>query len=78
MKGKARELKTLGWYFLIALVAELGASFWIWGHSPTHSIRDSYEGVFWAYEIDRLIAWLICFALLAFVRLIRVKPATQF
>jgi hypothetical protein len=78
MKGKARELKTWGWYFLVALVTEVGVSFWTWGHSPTHALRDLYEGNFLAYESERFIPWLIIFALLGIVRfLIKRKSATQ-
>lgn len=77
MRGRTRELKTLGWYFLIALTAEAAASYWTWNRAPTHSIRDCYAGGFWAYGTDRLVVWLVCFTFLAAVRLIKARPATE-
>jgi hypothetical protein len=77
MIGKMRELKTLGWYFLIALVAEVAASWWTWERAPSDSLRTLYQGSFGAYEAERLIPWLVGFTLLGIVRLITIKPATQ-
>ena len=51
--------------FLIALIAEVGASLWLWLSSPTDTVRVWYEGNFWAYEAVRIIPWFILFAILA-------------
>jgi hypothetical protein len=78
MVARTRELKTFGWYFLVALVTELGVSYWTWGHSPTHALRDLYEGDFLAYEAERLIPWLIIFVPLGVARaLIKRKSAAE-
>ena len=70
IRAKTREMRTWGWYFLIALVAEVFASWWAWGRAPTDSLRVLYEGDFLAYEVERLIPWLIVFALLGIIRLL--------
>ena len=77
MMGRMRELKTLGSYLLVAFVAEVGASWWTWSSAPTDSLRVWYAGNFRAYEIERVIPWLIGFMLLGILRLLIVKPATQ-
>jgi len=73
MTGKMREWKTFGWYFLIALVAEVISFRWTWESAPTDSLRVIYEGSFWAYEAEGIIPWLICFTLLGLLRIIRVR-----
>ena len=78
MTGKVRELKTLGCYFLIALIAEVAASWWTWLGAPTDSLRALYEENFWAYELERLSPWLIGFVLLSILRIITDKPTTYF
>jgi len=49
---------------LIAFVAEVAIVTWRWGHSPTHGIRDWYEGSFQSYIVDNVGAWLIVFTVL--------------
>jgi hypothetical protein len=78
MTGRRGELKTLGGYFLIALIAELAASWWTWLGAPTDSLRALYEENFRAYEFERLTPWLIGFALLSILRIITGKRATYF
>lgn len=41
--------------------AEVVASWWIWGRTPTDTIRVWYSG-FWAFEAGRLHYWLPVFA----------------
>jgi H+/Cl- antiporter ClcA len=77
MMSRMRELKTLGSYFLIAFITEVIASYSTWMDAPTDSLRTLYGGNFRAYEIERLIPWLIGFVLLGIMRLIIVKPTTQ-
>jgi hypothetical protein len=50
--------------FIVALLTELGTSFWQWGRYPTDSVRSWYEGSFWLYEAERLIPWAIIFVIL--------------
>ena len=77
MMSRMCELKTLAQYFLIAFVVEVGASYSTWVDAPTDSLRTLYGGNFRAYEIERLIPWLIGFVLLSIARLISVKPTTK-
>lgn len=44
---------------VIALVAEVGTSWWRWVRAPTDTLRVWYEGSFVSYEIERLIPWVI-------------------
>jgi hypothetical protein len=78
MTGKMRELKTLGCYFLIALVAEFAASWWTWLGAPTDSLRALYEDSFAAYESERIIPWLVGFTLLCIMRLMTDRPAKYY
>lgn len=41
--------------------AEVAASWWVWGRSPTDTIRVWYSGL-WAFEAGRLHYWLPVFA----------------
>jgi len=53
MANKALKFIALVSWFLFA---EIGASWWIWGRSPTDSIRVWYSG-FWTFESGRLVFW---------------------
>lgn len=48
-------------FVVLLSVAELTASWWIWGRAPTDSIRVWYPS-FWAFETGRLNCWSIVFA----------------
>jgi hypothetical protein len=48
--------------FVVALVAEVGTSFWVWGRYPTDSVRTWYGESFRLYEAERLTPWAIIFA----------------
>jgi hypothetical protein len=48
---------------VIALIAEVGTSWWRWVRAPTDSLRVWYEGSFWAYQMGRLIPWAIILAM---------------
>lgn len=43
----------------LALLAELGASWWTWVRSPTDSLRALYLGSFLDYELERLVPWSV-------------------
>ena len=45
--------------FVIALLAELGTSWWRWARAPTDSLRVWYQGSFLVYEAERLVPWII-------------------
>jgi hypothetical protein len=45
--------------FVIALVAEIGASWWLWISAPTDGLRVYWNGNFGAYAAERLVPWLI-------------------
>ena len=47
---------------VIALVAEVGTSWWRWVRAPTDSLRVWYQGSFLAYEGERLVPWIIILA----------------
>ncbi len=46
---------------LIAFIAEVLTIIWQWGHSPTHGVRDWYEGSFRAYFVDSISPWIAAF-----------------
>jgi len=48
---------------VIALIADIGTSWWRWVRAPTDSLRVWYEGSFWAYQSERLIPWAIILAM---------------
>jgi hypothetical protein len=52
-------------FFIVALLSELGTSWWVWGRAPTDSLRVLYGLSFLAYMKERLIPWLIIFAVFA-------------
>jgi hypothetical protein len=62
---------------LIALIAEVATVTWRWGHSPTHGIRDWYEGSFKAYFIDSITPWLVAFSVLIALWLLITKIVTR-
>ncbi len=43
-------------FVLLALVAELASSWWLWARAPTDTLRVLYSG-FWNYEGGRLLCW---------------------
>lgn len=45
-------------FVLLALLAELAASWWLWSRSPTDALRVVYSG-FWSYEVGRLFCWIV-------------------
>jgi hypothetical protein len=55
---------------LIAFVAQVLTVTWRWGHSPTHRLRDWYEGSFQNYFIDFVGPWLIVFGMLTAIWLL--------
>jgi hypothetical protein len=46
---------------LVLFSAEIVASWWVWGRTPTDTIRVWYSG-FWPFEAGRLHYWLPVFA----------------
>jgi hypothetical protein len=56
--GMKRQLLAL---FVVALIAEISASWWTWVRAPTDSLRVGYQGSFITYELERLVPWLIIF-----------------
>ena len=56
--GMKRGLAAL---FVVALIAEISTSWWIWVRAPTDTLRAWYEGSFISYELERLVPWLIIF-----------------
>lgn len=61
---------------VIALVAEVGTSWWRWVRAPTDTLRVWYEGSFVSYEIERLIPWVIILTILSGIwLLIRSRSA---
>ena len=44
----------------LLFVAEVAASWWVWGRAPTDSLRVWYPG-FWAFEAGRLHYWIPVF-----------------
>lgn len=45
-------------FLLLALGAELAASWRVWGGAPTDTLRVAYSG-FWSYEVGRLLCWTL-------------------
>jgi hypothetical protein len=58
-KGWCEVKLNLTTAFLLALVAEIGTSWWRWARAPTDGLRVYWEGNFWAYAAERLVPWLI-------------------
>src|SRR5271157_2066432 len=45
-------------FLLLTLIAELTASWQVWGGAPTDTLRVAYPG-FWSYEVGRVLCWAI-------------------
>jgi hypothetical protein len=61
----------------IALVAEIGTSWWRWVRAPTDTLRAWYGGSFLAYEMERLIPWLVMVAMLLILWLLIEKRSVS-
>lgn len=68
-----RTLKNWPWVCLIAFIAEVLVITWRWGHSPTHRLRDWYEGSFQVYFLDWITPWLITFSVLTVIWLLVIR-----
>lgn len=63
---------------VIALVAEVGTSWWRWVRAPTDTLRVWYEGSFVTYEIERLIPWVIILSILNGILLLIRRSRSTF
>jgi hypothetical protein len=54
--------------YLIALLAEIGTSWWHWERASTDGLRLLYGGSFVNYEMQRLIPWLCLIVIFSVVR----------
>jgi hypothetical protein len=59
--------------FLIALVAEVAASWWMWLGAPTDGLRPLYEMSFLKFEAERIFTWSIVFGVLGLAWLLVEK-----
>jgi hypothetical protein len=59
--------------YLLAVITEVIIATWRWGHSPTHRLRDWYEGSFQSYFIDNVGPWVIVFTVLTAMWLLVAK-----
>ena len=57
-------------FFILALLAELGSSWWTWVRSPTDSLRALYLGSFLDYEIERLVPWSVILIAITLIGLV--------
>lgn len=53
-------MAALVYYFVLLLVGEVTASWWIWTSAPTDSLRVWYPS-FWSFEAGRLHYWSLIF-----------------
>ena len=63
-------------FILVALVAEVLASWRIWGGAPTDTLRVAYSG-FWSYEVGRLLCWTILSAVFLTAGLIASRVSSR-
>ena len=54
--------------YLIALLAEIGASWWHWQRASADGLRLLYGESFSNYELQRLIPWLCLIVILSIIR----------
>jgi hypothetical protein len=61
----------------IALVAEIGTSWWRWVRAPTDTLRAWYGGSFLAYQTERLIPWVAIAATLTILWVLTMKRSVS-
>ena len=54
--------------YLIALLAELGASWWHWRRASSDGLQLLYHHSFVNYELERLIPWLCLIVIFSMAR----------